>query len=351
MSVTIKDIARIAGVSHSTVSRALRNHPAISSDTTQRIQKIASEMGYLPSATARGLKTNRSQALGVILSSIDDPFFSEVLQGIDDICQPAGYRLFVAASQRDPVREESIVRAMGERRVDGIIVCSTPFSRAHGQQLRAYGLPIVVINNQAFDEYPYSIHHDDRTGSRLVTRHLIDLGHHQIAYLGNVQAGRTTQDRLNGFLDEMRSARLPVTQELIYQGPNGQPQGGYEGAGYFIQLPDLPSAVVCFNDQMAIGVIRAFHEAGIVVPRDCSIAGFDNIQVSAYVTPPLTTFDQPKYDLGCAAARLILRLLSEPTLKPPEPRSEVHFLKGHLLVRESTSPPDRPAPSGSRSIT
>jgi DNA-binding LacI/PurR family transcriptional regulator len=339
MSVTIKDIAKVAGVSHTTVSRALRNHPAISPDTVARIHRIAAEMGYLPSAMARGLKTNRSQALGVILSSIDDPFFSEVLQGIEDVCQSGHYSLFVAASHRDLIREEAIVRAMGERRVDGIIVCSTPFSQEHGQQLRAYGLPIVVINNQAADDYPYSIYHDDQSGSRQVTRHLIDLGHCRIAYLGNAQAGRTTQDRLSGFLEEMLAAGLFVPEAYIFQGSSGQPSGGYEGARYFLSLKIPPTAIVCFNDQMAIGAIRALHDAGVSVPGDCSITGFDNIQTAAYVSPPLTTFDQPKYSLGCEAAHLMLRLLSRPSEELPASGSEVLFLKGHLIVRNSTSSP------------
>src|SRR5512135_1252454 len=157
MAVTIKDIARQAGVSHSTVSRALLGNPLISPPTTDRIRRIAHELGYHPSAAARSLKTNRSQALGVIVSNIDDPYFSEVLQGIETIAQESGYSLFIAASQRDPEREHLIVQAMVEHRVEGVIICSSSFSTTQGRNFAEYGVPLVVVNNQGAEVYRYSI--------------------------------------------------------------------------------------------------------------------------------------------------------------------------------------------------
>ena len=165
----------------------------------KRIRAIAAELGYYPSAAARSLRTHRSQALGVIVSNIADPFFSEILQGIDDTAQQSGYSLFIAAAQHDPKREKAIVSTMREHRVDGVILCSTPFSAEQSQQLLAHEIPIVVVNNQAAEDYRYSIYHDDVDGSRQVTRHLLELGHRRIAYLGNAQSGRTTLDRLSGF--------------------------------------------------------------------------------------------------------------------------------------------------------
>src|SRR5512135_3122863 len=194
MPVTIKDIAREAQVSHSTVSRALNGNPLIPQETTARIRRVAAKMGYLPSAAARTLKTNRSGALGVIIRNVDDPFFSEILQGIEEVAQTGGYSLFIAVSQTDPQRERSIVRAMVERRVDGVIICSTPVSRAQSRQLARFGVPMVLVNNQAAEVYRYSIYHDDVDGSRQVTRHLVALGHQRIAYLGNATAGRTNID-------------------------------------------------------------------------------------------------------------------------------------------------------------
>src|SRR5512136_345471 len=160
MSITIKDIARQAKVSHSTVSRALSGSPLISDLTAVRVRQAALELGYLPSAAARSLKTNRSQAIGVIIRNVDDPFFSEILQGIEEVAQASGYSLFMAALNRANQNDQRIIQAMVEHRVDGIIICSTPVSLAQSRQLASYGVPIVVINNQSAEEYRYSIYHD-----------------------------------------------------------------------------------------------------------------------------------------------------------------------------------------------
>jgi DNA-binding LacI/PurR family transcriptional regulator len=341
MSVTIKDIARATGVSHTTVSRALRNHPAIASSTTSRIQSMARQMGYLPSAVARGLKTNRSFTLGVILSRIDDPFFSEVLQGIENTLRPKGYSLLVAASQQNLQREKDIVQEMIERRVDGVILCAPPFRAEHSHTFQEYHLPITVINNQDAEDYQYSIYHDDRFGSRQVIRYLINLGHTRIAYLGNAQTGRTNQDRLAGYELELNKAGLPLLNGYIFHGSDGRPQGGYAGAKYFSSLPIPPTAIACFNDMMALGLLHGLREAGWQVPQDCSVTGFDNIDLSAFLNPPLTTFDQPRIQLGAEAARLMLRLLAPALQNTPLPEPQMIALRGHLLVRSSTAAPNQ----------
>lgn len=337
MPISIKDIAKEARVSHTTVSRALRGSSLISPETTKRIQDTAFKLGYLPSAAARSLKTNRSQALGVIVSNIDDPYFSEILQGIEEIAQSKNYSLFMAASQRDHERERIIVQAMRQHRVDGVIICSTTFSDEQSQHFSTYGIPIVVVNNQAAEEYRYSIYHDDLDGSRQLTRHLIDLGHSRIAYVGNCQSGRTTQDRLAGFGQEMASAHLPVLDHYVYEIPGSEPEKSTLAADHFLQLPERPTALVCFNDMMAIGMLKAFQQRGLRVPEDISITGFDNIVFSNYTNPPLTTFDQPKRFMGQKTAELILSLLDASTTNMPEQKIQV--LKGKLLVRASTAPP------------
>lgn len=340
VAVTIKDVARKAGVAHTTVSRALRGNPLISPETTERIRQIAAEMGYQPSAAARSLKTNRSQALGVLVNSIDDPFFSEILQGIDDIAQQSGYSMFIAASQRDPQRERLIVRTMREHRVDGVIICSTPFSPEQSQQLRSYDIPIVVINNQSSEDYRYSIYHDDLDGSRQVTRHLIELEHQRIAYLGYTRSGRTNLKRLTGYREQMQAAGLTVHNGYEFEAEASNPQDGLACVRRFLSLPQPPTALFCYNDMLAIGVLRGLQEAGLHVPADFSVAGFDNITISAYTNPPLTTFDQPKRAIGEQAASLVLRLLN-PADGESIPEPEIQTLKGSLLVRSSTGRPAR----------
>jgi LacI family transcriptional regulator len=337
MPVTIKDIARQTQVSHSTVSRALHGSSLVAEITAERIRQKALELGYLPSAAARSLKTNRSQALGVILSSVEDPFFSEILQGIEEVAQKSGYSLFIAASQHDPKREQAIVQALSEHRVDGVIICSTSFKAEQRRQFFAYGIPIVVVNNQAAEDYQYSIYHDDVDGSRQVTRHLLDLGHRQIAYLGNSSSGRTTLDRLTGFKQEMGSAGLEVPPDYVYEVSGGGPEDGLIGLRHFLGLNSQPSALVCFNDMLAIGVLKGLQQAGIHVPDEFSVTGFDNIVYSAYTNPPLTTFDQPKRFIGAEAARLVLELLNSPAGEDPSEKPQVRMLKGRLLVRETTA--------------
>jgi DNA-binding LacI/PurR family transcriptional regulator len=336
--VTIKDIAKQAGVSHSTVSRALRGSRLISEDTTNRIRESALQLGYLPSAAARSLKTNRSQALGVIVSNIDDPYFSEILQGIEEIAQGNDYSMFMAASQRDPEREAIIVQAMRQHRVDGVIICSTTFSDEQSRHFSKYDIPIVVVNNQAAEDYRYSIYHDDVDGSRQLTRHLIGLGHRKIAYLGNSNSGRTTLDRLAGFRLEMESNGLHVPDNYIYEIPGSEPEKSNLAVDHFLELADRPTALVSFNDMMAIGMLKSLQEREIRVPEEISITGFDNIIFSNYTNPPLTTFDQPKRSIGHKAAELILSL-RDSTSKTSVPEHKIQVLKGNLLVRESTAPP------------
>jgi DNA-binding LacI/PurR family transcriptional regulator len=338
MPATIKDIAKKLNISHSTVSRALNGSPLISQPTAEKIRKTAAEMGYLHSAAARSLKTNRSQALGVIVSNIDDPFFGEILQGIEEIAQQNGYSLFMAASQRDSEKEKFIVQDMRERRVDGVIICSAVFSAEQSNQLSKYGVPIVVVNNQSAEAYRYSIYHDDIDGSRQLTRHLIELGHTRIAYLGNASAGRTNIDRAQGYEQELMAHGLRVIPEYRFDATGNHPLNGMEGVKTFLALPERPSAIVCYNDMIATGALKGLQEAGIRVPEDISVTGFDNIVFSAFTQPALTTFDQPKRYIGSEAARLLLKLLDTQGEEQQSSEPVVQTLRGKLLVRQSTAP-------------
>lgn len=338
MNATIKTIAKLAGVSHSTVSRALTGSPLVAEQTAERIRQTADQLGYLPSAAARSLKTNRTNVLGVILSGIADPFFSEVLFGIEACAQERGYSLFIGSSNHDPEKEQKIIQTMLEQRIDGVIICSTPVSVERGRQFPSDGFPIVVVNNQAADNYNYSIYHDDVDGSRKVAHHLIELGHRRIAYLGNAQSGKTTLDRLSGFQQEMQAHGLSIPPEYIHHVESGTAEMGMQGASYFLNLPEQPSAIMCFNDMLAIGVLKGCRQAGLRIPQDISVTGFDNITFSEFTSPTLTTLDQPKREIGREAAQLLLDLLAAQTGQA-EHIQQVRVLQGRLLVRESTTVP------------
>lgn len=342
MAVTIKDIAEVAGVSHTTVSRALRGNSRISSNTTERIQKIANELGYVPNTAARGLKTNRSRVLGVISRRVDDPFFAEVLQGIEDTLHEAGYSLFLAASHRDAVREKEIMQAMGERRVDGVIISSTQIRPEHIRQMDRFNVPLVLINNQAVDEPDvHSVYHADANGSQQVTRHLILLGHRKIAYLGNARGGRSNAERARGYQAALEEADLPYRADWQITAANGKPEGGAISMSQILALSEQPTAVVCYNDMMAIGAIQAIKRAVLRVPEDISVTGFDNIELAAYISPPLTTFHQPKYELGREAAAMMLRVLDDGEAAVNS-GADVVELRGELIQRQSTAPPTAP---------
>ncbi len=340
MPVTIKDLARAAGVSHTTVSRALHDHPAISTQTINRIKDLAASMGYVPSATARGLKTHRTRALGVVVSNIDDPFWSEVMHGVDDVLHPNGYSFMVAATHRNKQREKEVVLMMVQRGVDGVILLAPQFSSDQAYMLHSYGLPIAIVNNEGAGEYQYLIYNDNHYGINLITRHLLDLGHQEIAYLGNMLGGLTNTEREHGFLDTIQKSGLKVNEDFIHLTKGGTPEGGFAGAQYLLSLPRVPTAIMCYNDYMAVGVYRALSQAGYQIPRDMSVVGFDDITISAYLQPPLTTLHQFKYDLGAGAARMLLEILDQNPARPKEQSTQKKVsLKGQLVVRGSTAPP------------
>ncbi|MEN6571942.1 MAG: LacI family DNA-binding transcriptional regulator [Anaerolineaceae bacterium] len=338
MTTTIKDIAKRLDISHSTVSRALNGSSLIADSTAKRIRQTAEEMGYMHSAAARSLKTNRTQALGVIVSQVDDPFFGEILRGIEEVAQNNEYSIFMAASQHDPEKERRIVQSMREHRVDGVIICSASLSQAQSKQFTKYGIPIVVVNNQSAEDYRYSIYHDDVDGSRQVTRYLIGLGHQRIAYLGNSASGRTNWERISGFQQEMAVSNLAVPAEYIFGVPGGGPENGVKGVAYFLALEPRPTAIVCFNDMIAAGVLRGLQDAGISVPGQMSVTGFDNIVFSEFTSPPLTTLDQPKRFIGSEAAHLVLKLLDVKFQEETNQEPIVQILKGKLLIRQSCAP-------------
>ncbi len=338
MAVTIKDIAEIAQVSHTTVSRALRNHSAISRDTAVRIQQIADELGYVPNSAARGLKSSNSHILGVIVHRLEDPSLGEVVDGIEEVLQAEGYSLFLAASHRDPEREKRIIRNMCEHRVDGVIICASqvaPNQLQQLQQLQQLGVPAVLVNNQTKETVTPSVCHDDEYGSYELTCYLLACGHTDIGYLGNAIGGKINEDRLCGYRRALIDAGLPFREELVFVGPNGLAVGGALAVEQCLRLEQRPSALVCFSDMMAIGALQVLQKNGLRVPQDCSIVGFGNISFSAYVTPPLTTFHQPMREIGREAALLALRLLRAGA---DDTKPETRLLRGELVVRDSTAP-------------
>jgi LacI family transcriptional regulator/LacI family repressor for deo operon, udp, cdd, tsx, nupC, and nupG len=342
-SVSIADIAKAAGVSHSTVSRALRDSPLISPDVRRRIHALATEMGYTPNALAQSLQTRRSHTLGLVVTSIADPFFTDVVRGVEEIARPARFSVFLSASYNDPDQEVAVIETFHRRRVDGILVASLRISSNYEERLSRIKVPTVLINNEAPSggQVLHWVMVDDRRGAQLATDHLLRLGHRAIGYLGVDNRPRSNQQRLDGYRGTLAAAGSPPQEAWVARPPPGAGQGPGKQAEEVMDvavgralLPQLVAAgvtaVFCFNDLVAVGALLACQERGIAVPGDLSLVGFDDIDLARYMTPPLTTVQQPRVRLGNLATQLVLDLLAGRPVQN-------HVLPPKLIERASTT--------------
>ncbi len=330
--VSIKDIARKAGVSHSTVSRALRGSPLVNPRTAERIRRLAARMGYVPNVAARSLVTAHTGIIGLVITTLADPFLAEIVRGVEEVALEAGYRLFLATSNADPERELAAVRALAESRVEGVIVASSRVGELYLPHLEALGAPIVLINNQREAPFIYSVASDSRQGAALAVSYLLRLGHTRIAYIAGPPMARSNRERLAGYRETLAAAGISPDPAWIVEG-NGRPEAGEWGVQRLLAAPVRPTAVFCYNDMTAIGALRAARAAGLRVPEDFSIVGFDDILFAAYTEPPLTTVAQPKYEMGRTAMGVLLRLLQGE-------RTPTHLqLPCRLVERASCGPP------------
>jgi DNA-binding LacI/PurR family transcriptional regulator len=329
---SIKDIAKLAKVSHSTVSRALRNSLQVNERTAKRIRLIAKRFGYRPSAAARSLVTHRTHTIGVVVTNISDPFVAGVVGGIEDGASRHGFSVFLANSNADPEQEIQIVQAFDERRVDGIVVTSSRVGALYVPVLSRRQVPIVLLNNQHPSEFAYSVVIDGAQGSLGSTRHLLELGHRRIAYLGDQFGHQSDTERYSGYRAALNGAGLRLNRSLVVNG-DGKAEGALEPMSRLLALPRRPTAVVCYNDMSAIGAMHKIRLAGLRVPEDISIVGFDDLHISQYLNPPLTTVRQPMHEMGLMAMETLIAILagntSEQNIKVP----------GSLIVRGSTAPP------------
>lgn len=324
--VSIEDIARAAGVSHSTVSRALRDNGLISTKVREQIKQLAREMGYVPNAVAQSLQTQRTNTIGVVVTSIADPFFAQVVNGIERVAKPAGLSLILSVSNRDVAQEMAAIETFHRRRIDGIIVADAQIGSQHQAQLARISVPTILINNQVAGEQVeifHSVTVDDYLGSGLAVEHLLKLGHRSIGYLGVGNRPRSNQRRQEGYRAALANAGLTSAFEQTGS-DNGLTDvtGGVDNpanpgntdveAGRQL-LPALlksgATAAVCYNDMVAVGLLLACRERGLKIPTDLSIVGFDDIELARYVSPSLTTVHQPMLEIGWTAMQMLLDLL------------------------------------------
>ena len=330
--VSIKDIARMAGVTHSTVSRALHNSPLINHETVERIQRIARDAGYRTSAAARSLVTQRSDTIGIVVTNIADPFVAGVVSGIEEMADQNGLSILIANSNAEPEREVRVARQFEERRVDGIIVTSSRVGAQYLSLLTHMQVPIVLLNNQHPSQFAHSVMIDNVQASLGATRHLVNLGHRRIAYLGDRYGHQSDTERFSGYRQALEEAGLPFDPTLVVHG-DGKPEGAITATAGLLSQPHPPTALFCYNDMSALGAMRTIRDCALRIPADISIVGFDDLYISQYLDPPLTTVRQPMRQMGRMAMETLLNIFAG--------GGSGHDLKvpGELIVRASTAPP------------
>jgi DNA-binding LacI/PurR family transcriptional regulator len=322
----------MAGVTHSTVSRALRDSPLVSRETVERIQRIARDAGYRTSAAARSLVTQRSDTIGVVATNIADPFVAGVVSGIEETADEHGLSVFLANSNAEPERELRVARKFEERRVDGIIVTASRVGAQYVPLLSHMQVPIVLLNNQHPSQFAHSVMIANVQASLDATRHLIALGHRRIAYLGDRYGYQSDTERFSGYRQALEEAGLLLEPSLVAHG-DGKPEGAEAAIAGLLALPQPPTAVFCYNDMSALGAMRQIRNYGLRIPADISVVGFDDLYISQYLDPPLTTVRQPMRQMGRLAMETLLQIFAG--------AESGHDIKvpGELIVRQSTAAP------------
>lgn len=326
MPISIKDIAKKANVSPSTVSRALNDHPRISAETKNKIQKLATSMGYIPSQAARNLVTQKSATIGVAVSDYLDPYYVSLLASIEDVALENDYDLFISSFYSDRQREQKLFESFFEKRLAGIIVAGSLIDEGY-LSLKHHSIPVVLIN--CFS-YPFSVSADKLAGAKTAMEYLVGLGHRRIAYVSQGKQLNTELLRLQGYRAVLHKYNIPIDDSLIVPGDGGV-IGGIKAVSQLMSLSEKPSAIFCFNDMTAIGVMNALQKQGFQVPHDCSVIGFDGLDIAAYYHPALTTVQQPIYQLGDRATKMLLDLIRGNREIGPE------ILEPEMIVRDSTA--------------
>lgn len=328
--ITISDVARRAKVSESTVSRVLNGTARVAEAKRRAVEQAIEALGFQPNAFARGLATGRSRAIGVVTQAIDSPFYGEGMRGIERTLQANAYTPIFMSGHWNSDDEERCIRELIQRRVDGIILFAGRLGASAIAEF-ARQLPIVVTGRSVEAEGVFSLAVDDEEGARIATRHLIELGHRRIAFIGGPRDHPDAQARFAGYRSALDQSGLSFVPRLVAPG-NFSEEGGRLAGERLIALEEPFSAVVCANDQTAFGLQLALFRHGIRVPDDVSVVGFDDLSTAAYFLPPLTTVRQPVDQMGDLSAQALLLMIEQgsPRLSAP-PVS--------LVVRDSTRAP------------
>ena len=320
-------VAAAAKVSVATVSRTLQRPEMVSVETRQRVYETIERLGYTPNAQARNLRTARTRLVLALVPDIANPFFSEVIRGMEQVAHDNGYSVLLGDTQSSPAREQAYAHMVAARQVDGLITLMK-----HLPKLQVAGrLPVVNACEYTAHRDISSVHVDNVAAARAAVNHLLTLGHRRIAFVSGPEDSPISSDRRAGYELALREGGVPVDETLIAPGDFSM-DSGLRAIGYFRARGGKFSAVFCSNDEMAIGAMRALAEQGLAVPGDVSVVGFDDIRFARFASPPLTTIAQPKNELGREAMRMLIELLDDPATPVLK-----RVLSADLVVRGSTA--------------
>lgn len=304
-SVTIKDVAREAGVNVSTVSRALSGGYGVHEATREKVIRVAARLSYRPNSMAKGLVTGQSSTIGLLISDIRNPFFAELARGAEDAAQKAGFQVFLCNSDLDPNKQMRYFQALRARRVDGIIMNSIlNLGAAEQQELAEAEIPVVLLNRPESQTCFSTVSVDNFQGGYLAGQHLCALGHRFIGHITGPRSHGNLSQRWKGFLKACEAHEGQIEPTILY-GEQSFDGGSDLTKKLFDRHPSV-TAIFAGNDIMAFGALCALTEMGLKVPDDVSLIGFDDLELARIVTPPLTTIQQPKYEIGRAAVQILL---------------------------------------------
>ncbi|MCE4055653.1 LacI family DNA-binding transcriptional regulator [Pseudomonas sp. Au-Pse12] len=329
---TIKDVAALAGISYTTVSHVLNKTRPVSEEVRVKVEAAIKRLDYVPSAVARSLKAKTTATIGLLVPNSLNPYFAELARGIEDYCERNGYCVILCNSDDNPEKQRNYLRVLLEKRIDGLIVTSAGGDSGLAQGLAGVRTPMVIVDRGLEGVDADLVRIDHQYGAYLATRHLLQLGHRDIACIGGPGNTSVAQLRLAGFQQALGEAGVEVPAERILESDFSS-TGGYRAAAQLLDGGRAPSAIFAGNDMMGIGVLRAAAERNIRVPGELSVIGFDDILMSRYVYPALTTVGQSILQLGETAAELLLRRIATPEL-PVDQR----IVTPNIVLRESTAP-------------
>ena len=331
---TIKDLAKALNLSPSTVSRALRDHPDISPLTKKRVISLAGKLDYHPDSIARSLQTRKTKTIGVIVPEIKQPFFASVINGIEEFAYASGYTIIVCQSNEDYEREVVYTRSLVSHRVAGLLVSLSQSTESfdHFKVLQRYNVPVVFFDRVSNEIEASKVVVDDYHGAFDVVNHLIQSGYRRIAHLAGPKNLSISKFRLKGYKDALERGNLTFNDSLVVYGGLDDTDG-IVGVQKLLNLEPLPDAVFAVNDPVATGAFVMIKEHGLKIPADIALAGFSNTNMTSLLDPPLTTVEQPSYEIGKTAAQLLMEQINSNDEKFV-PKFKV--IKTHLIVRGST---------------